>query len=389
MGAGGITASTYGRNPDGTPRTAQDVIADRNDKYSGPYDPSQPLFNPTRGIGANGLPGSVNSGVTQQQYYNFMQNYLAQNPQASDEDVRVAGYRAGIYDTPSGMGGWDMLVTQVLPIALSLASLPAGVAGGGSALGSLGRGIGSILGGGTPTASGAASAIPAAAGGTTAAGGAASAIPAAAGDIVVTAPATAGIGATGLATLGGGAVGQAINASHSADGSSASTPAHNVAPTSTVGPDDIVVTGPRAPTGGSVIPPTVAPGDWVVTGNRPPMPDAPIPPNVAVHTADGTSSSPQMGTPTPSGPPPTSFPWKQLLKMIPGSAQRRNQRPAPASSPTMANKTGASPFGGGTGAGASINIQGANRPSIYPWVSPGVTSSGQVRPQDQDGGYYG
>lgn len=301
-------------------------------------------------------------GVTPEQL-RFAQQYIAANPYASDDAIRMAGFQQGIWDTPHGNGGWGGFLTQFLPMALSLATLSGGPLSGL---------LSGITGG-----SGAAGA----------AGGAASAIPAAAGDIVVTGPASAGLGGAGTAALGGGAVGQALG--HSAGGASTPTPqAHNVAPTSAIGPSDIVVTGPRAPTGSSVIPPTVTPGDWVVTGNRPPMPDTPLPPNAA-HTSGGTSDggSPNSHeTPVPSGSPPTSFPWRQLLRMLPGQAATGGGN---SGSPTMANKTAASPFGGGTGAGASINIQGANRPSIYPWVSPGVTSSGQVQQKDQDGGYYG
>lgn len=361
MGAGaGIansSGSSYGTNVDGTARTAQDIINQRNATFAQPFDPSMySATSQTRGLNANGLPGAVYNSITPQQYHTFMQNYYAANPQASEADARVAGYQAGIFETPSDQGAWNMLLTNVLPAALGYAISGGALNGLVPGLGGAASGAGSAAGAGAHTAGGlAASGVghatsgviaPLASGGG-ALSGALSSVP----DIVVTgtrgAAGGAGSGAFGAIGAGAGAL------------------------------PDIEVTGTRPTTPR----PEINPGDIVVTANAA---------NAAGgnHTPAGAGAAEslaggQHATPAPRPITPNiNIPWRHLLNMIP----RGGGNSGGGAKPATANVSGASPFGGGSGVGVGSEMQGANRPSIYPWVKPGVTSSQQATPNPDEEG---
>lgn len=356
MGAGaGIansSGSSYGTNVDGTARTAQDIINQRNATFAQPFDPSMySATSQTRGLNANGLPGAVYNSITPQQYHTFMQNYYAANPQASEADARVAGYQAGIFETPSDQGAWNMLLTNVLPAALGYAisggALNGLVPGLGGAAGSAG-GAGAHTAGGL--AAGGAGHATAAAAPLVSGGGALASAMGSVPDIVVNATRPA---ASGAGSGAGGAIGAAAGAQ-----------------------PDIEVTANR-PTAR----PEINPGDIVVTANAA---------NAAGgnHTPAGAGAAEslaggQHATPAPRPITPNiNIPWRHLLNMIP----RGGGNSGGGAKPATANVSGASPFGGGSGVGVGSEMQGANRPSIYPWVKPGVTSSQQATPNPDEEG---
>lgn len=370
MGAGGIRASTYGYNPDGSRSTAQDVIAARNASYAAPYTPGAITnYMPARAAGKTGLGGNTVDGVTEEQLYNFYRNFYGANPQASPEEARVAGFNQGIFETPKSSGGWNTFLTQFLPAAIGYAisggalnGILPGVGGAGTGA-AAGSSVGSHTVGGL-AAGGAGHATSGVIAPLVSGGGALSSALSAVPDIVVS-----GTRGAASSTLGGIA---------GAAGAGATAPLATTQP-------DIEVTGSR-PTAR----PEINPGDIVVTANAANggwETHTPAGMGAAEALAGGTHSTP---TPKPM-PNPTNFPWRQLLRMIPrgGDGGGGGRAPQGGASPTMANASSSSPFGGGgAGVGAGQDIQGANRPSIYPWVKPGVTSSGQAGPNPDENGDY-
>ncbi len=253
---------------------------------------------------------------------------------------------------------------------LSMASIAAG---------GLGAGVGGGAGAGASTAAGA---------GGAAAGGAGALAPGLA-DIVVThAPSIGGF----AAGAGGGALGQVLNGQIGQNAHAGP----QVDPS--VKPADIVVSG-AAPSVSNPGPallgsaPALATNqpDINVTTSRPkPLDAGDILPDIVVtanrllsgaHTPGGGDPSPvggnQHALPSGSPPrfsPPTNFPWRQLLKLLPqGGAQNTNgggSSPTGGAVPGLNVTGGGSPFGGGTGPGAGLNIQGSSKPNIAPWTQP-------------------